>query len=502
MRKSLLIYVNGKRHQVAGADAFSSLSDFLRYTLGLTGTKVVCAEGDCGSCTVLIGRPSGDRLAYEPITSCIQFLHQLDCTHIVTVEGLTPVNALNPVQEAMVRCHGAQCGFCTPGIVVTMYSALESKAGASVCEADLRSALVGNLCRCTGYQSILRAGMEASAQRIASLDSLYPPGQILADFTLHGQESVSISYGGRSHCKPASITEAIQFKSANPDCTVIAGATDIGVLVNKGIREPKIILNLSGLSALRRIEVSRDAIHAGALATIADLEEITETCLPEFARFLRWFGSPPIKNAATMGGNIANGSPIGDTMPALFVLDAEVELAGSKGSRRVNINHFYTGYRKTVMASDELITAIHVPLPAKDELFKLYKVSRRKELDISALAAAIRMRVTSGKIVSVRIAYGGVAPTIVRLKTVEDFLIQKDYSEATFSEAAKLARDQVRPISDVRGSADYRRQLAGNILLKFFAESRHCAGDIFAGLNGNGAVVMEKPKDNRFSGEG
>jgi xanthine dehydrogenase small subunit len=472
MRDNLLIYVNGKRRDVAGAGAFTSLSDFLRYQLELTGTKVVCAEGDCGSCTVLIGRPADGRIAYKPVTSCIQFLHQLDCTHVVTIEGLTPAKSLNPVQEAMVRCHGAQCGFCTPGIVVSMYSMFEEKAGTAVCEADVRSALVGNLCRCTGYQSIIQAGMETAAEQIQSIDSLYPPDEMLSDFADHAGESVMIRSKDRCHFKPTSIAAAVAFKAANADCTVVAGATDIGVLINKGIRDPKIVLNLSGLTELRWIQASSTAIDAGALATIAELEKVAATALPEYAGFLNYFGSPPIKNAATIGGNIANGSPIGDSMPALFVLDAQIELTGTQGSRRVNINQFYIGYRKTVMLADELITAVHIPLPQRDEIFKLYKISRRKDLDISALAAAICITVQAGKITDCRIAYGGVAPTIVRLPGVESFLSNKDFTESIFREAAKVARNEVRPISDVRGSADYRSELAGNILLKFFAESR------------------------------
>jgi xanthine dehydrogenase small subunit len=491
MRDSLLIYVNGTRHNVAGAAAFGSLSDFLRYELNLTGTKVVCAEGDCGSCTVFIGRPSGDQIVYKPITSCIQFLHQLDCTHIITIEGLTPASGLNPIQQAMVRCHGAQCGFCTPGIIVSMYSAFEGAA--AVCESDLRSALVGNLCRCTGYQSIIRAGLETPAEEIQSLDSLYPPKDMLAAFTAHLSAAVMIRHADHCHFKPASIIDAIAFKSANPDCTVVAGATDIGVLINKGIRDPKVILNLSGLADLRTITTSPTSITAGATATIAELEHIAKEALPEYARFLHWFGSPPIKNAATIGGNIANGSPIGDSMPALFVLDAEIQLTGTAGSRRVNINQFYTGYRKTLMTADELITAVHIPLPARDEHVKLFKISRRKDLDISAFSAAIRMRVTAGKIAECRIAFGGVAATIIRLSAVETFLAGKDLSEITLRAAADIARQEVRPISDVRGSADYRSQLAGNILLKFFAEID--GENLAAGPshNGNGHPKAKSP---------
>jgi xanthine dehydrogenase small subunit len=507
MRDSLLIYVNGKRHAIAGHAAFRSLSDFLRYDLSLTGTKVVCAEGDCGSCTVFIGRPEGDRIVYKTVTSCIQFLHQLDCTHIITIEGLTPADSLNPIQESMVRCHGAQCGFCTPGIVVSMYSAFES--GVTVGEAELRSALVGNLCRCTGYQSIMRAGLETVADEVKSLDSLYPPAEMLTKFSAHIDQPVMVRSGERCHYKPTSIADAVAFKSANPDCTVVSGATDIGVLINKGIRDPKVILNLSGLNQLRSIEVDENVIHLGATVTIAELEKLTQTLLPEYARFLYWFGSPPIKNAATIGGNIANGSPIGDSMPALFVLDAQIELTGTGGTRRVNINQFYTGYRKTVMTADEIITGVHIPLPDEESHFKLYKISRRKDLDISAFSAAILLRAEAGKIVECRIAYGGVAATTIRLAGVETYLTNNDFSERSFQEAEILARDEVRPISDVRGSADYRSQLAGNILLKFFNEiesqrrvaDHHHNGNGHENGNGNGAAAAERLRNSRLNGD-
>jgi xanthine dehydrogenase small subunit len=349
------------------------------------------------------------------------------------------------------------------------------------------------------------------ASEVKSLDALYPPAEMLAQFTQHLAESVMVRSGDKSHFKPVSIADAVAFKSANPDCTVVSGATDIGVLINKGIRDPKAILNLSGLNQLRSIDAEENMIHVGALVTIADLEKIAETAVPEYARVLHWFGSPPIKNAATIGGNIANGSPIGDSMPALFVLNAEIELTGTSGTRRVNINRFYTGYRKTVMATDEIITGVHIPLPDDECHFKLYKVSRRKDLDISAFSAAILLRVGAGRIIECRIAYGGVAATIVRLPGVEAYLSTNEFCERSFQEAASLARDEVRPISDVRGSADYRSQLAGNILLKFFHEiesqrksgfaDRNHNGNGHENGNGNGAAAAERLRNGRLNGD-
>ena len=488
MRDSLLIFVNGKRRTVSGAAAFRSLSDYLRYDLGLVGTKVVCAEGDCGSCTVSLGRLIGDRIVYAPVCSCIQFMHQLDGTHIVTVEGLTPVDGLNPIQEAMVQCHGAQCGFCTPGFVVSMQAVFDRKCEQPVTDLSLKRGLVGNLCRCTGYQSIVSAGLSVEPSSVRTVDELFPPGEMIEAMRECAGETVTIRDGDRVHFKPTSLSEAIRFKSEHADCTIVAGGSDVGVLINKGLRDPKIILNLSGLSDLRSLTRDDAGIHAGALVSLTELERLSAKVLPEYAKFLDYFGSPPIKNAATIGGNVANGSPIGDSMPALFVLDAEIELAGPDGSRRININDFFTGYRRSVMTPAELITAVHIPLPGDGEIFKLYKVSKRKDLDISAFSAAFRMHVIDGRIVESKIAFGGVAATIIRLGDVEAFLTDAKFDEPTLRQAGKLTRDAVKPLSDVRGSAEYRSQLVENIFRKFFAEAVcfPTNGHLPKPLNGNG----------------
>ena len=351
MRDYVLIYVNGQRHEVRGHRAFQSLSDFLRYDLGLTGTKVVCAEGDCGSCTIFLGRPAGDKIDYRTACSCIQFLYQLDCTHIVTVEGLKYGGSLNPVQEAMITWQGSQCGFCTPGFIVSMYAMFEQTPHHHAAPAEVQAACVGNLCRCTGYESILRAGSSVPADQVRPLAQLYPDTTMQVELRDRASDPVNVSSGERSFFKPATIEEACRFRRDNPGCTIISGGTDIGVQLNKCLRDPKVFLSLSGLSALRTVGVENGAIVAGALASIADLERISRDATPEYARLLYYFGSPPIKNAGTIGGNIANGSPIGDSMPALFVLNAEIELTGENGSRRVNINDFYTGYKKTVAAA-------------------------------------------------------------------------------------------------------------------------------------------------------
>jgi xanthine dehydrogenase small subunit len=473
MRDYVLIYVNGQRHEVRGKLAFSSLSDFLRNDLALTGTKIVCAEGDCGSCSILLGKAGTHRIDYRTVCSCIQFVYQLDCSHIITVEGLQYDGHLNPVQEALVQFQGTQCGFCTPGFVVSLCAMFEDQKIASV--DDVRANCVGNLCRCTGYESILRAGASIDGSHMRPLNALYPPEKMLAEFSRCAREDVQIAHGGKIFFKPAVISRACTFRNEHPDCTIISGGTDIGVLVNKRIREPKTILVTAGLRELETIEVSDGMIVAGARVSLMDLETLCSQHLPEFAKILYYFGSPPIRNAGTLGGNIANGSPIGDSMPALFVLNAEIELTGLNGARRVNINDFYTGYRKTVMRSDELITRIFIPLPRNDETLKLYKISRRKDLDISAFTAAFWMKRDDETITDIRIAYGGVAPTIVRMPKTEAFLRGKRLDTETAAEAGAIARTEVSPITDVRGSADYRLQLCENIILKLQAELNESA---------------------------
>ena len=470
MRDFVLIHVNGRPHEVRGERVFQPLSTFLRYELGLTGTKVVCAEGDCGSCAVLVGRADVPAsVTYRVVTSCIQFVYQLDAAHVVTVEGLKDDDALNPVQEALVRCQGAQCGFCTPGFVVAMCALLEERPRLDA--TSLRAGLTGNLCRCTGYEPILRAGEEVPAEQVRRVNERYPAAELHEALRRCAGEVVDIRAGGREFFKPVTIEQATGFKAAHDRCVVVAGATDIGVQVNKGVRDPNVVLSLAGLADLRSIELDDGVLVVGALATLADLERRTESLCPEFARMLWRHGSPLIRNAGTLAGNIANASPIGDSMPALFVLNAGIELTGRAGSRRVNINDFYTGYRKTVMAADELITRIFIPLPRQDEEFRLYKVSKRHDLDISTFTAAFWMRRENGVIGAIRIAYGGCGPVIYRLRKTEDSLGGKPLNEAEIDSAAEIARQEITPISDVRGDADFRFQLAENVLRKFYFDA-------------------------------
>ncbi len=450
------ILVNGKDHRVGGAEAFSTLGNWLRRDVAATGTKLVCEEGDCGACTVLIRRGDGD---FQPVNSCILLLAQLDGASIVTVEGLAQDGALTPVQQSMVVCHGAQCGYCTPGFVVAMTALYEHCD--KVDEKQVRDGLTGNLCRCTGYEPIIKAALAVDGASMPKIRERYPQA-------LDAHDSVRIG----NFFSPATLEDAIAFKREHPGCTIVQGATDVGVWINKRNFAAPAMLSLAKIPGLDELSVAAPAsgaeeILAGANVTLSALEAFVETRIPELFAILNIFGSPQIKNAGTLAGNIANGSPIGDTLPYLFVAGAQLELNG--GKRTVDINDFYLGYKKFNLQPDEIITRVRVPIVA-DKL-KLYKVSRRKDLDISAFTAAILLRTTNGHINSASIAYGGVAPTVVRLPRTESFLAGKPVSLATFEEAGRIARSEIKPISDVRGSADYRAQLAENILPKFWYDA-------------------------------
>lgn len=466
MRDHLFLYLNGKALRVSGEDAFLTLSEFLRRRQRLTGTKVVCAEGDCGACAVLVGRISGERIEYAAVNSCIQLMFQLDGAHVVSVEGLRDSSELNPIQKSMVKCHGTQCGFCTPGFVVALYDLMSRErhldAGA------VRRGLVGNLCRCTGYDSIIRAALETDIAAMKSPDQLYPPQPIISYLSEASAEEVRVEAGGKCFYKPATLEQAVRFRAENPGCLIVAGATDLGVQCNKGTRRLSVVMSTCNLGELRKIKIEDNVMEVGASATLSELERAAEVHLPELAAFLQWFGSPLIRNSGTLAGNLVNGSPIGDAICALFVLETQVELTGPGGARRVELRKFYTGYRKTALAPDEMMTSVRIALPLPGEIYKLYKISKRKDLDISSLAAAIWMRRDGKTISDIRIVYAGVAPVMMRLEKTEWLLRGKALSLANFQAAGAAAAGEVAPISDVRGSADYRRALAANVLVKFW----------------------------------
>jgi xanthine dehydrogenase small subunit len=460
VRDYLLVHVNGAPHRIRGAESFQTLSRFLRYDLGKTGTKIVCEEGDCGACTVLIGRRENGGLKYRPINSCIQFLFQLDCAHVVTVEGLAKGGALTPVQDAMVRCHGAQCGYCTPGFITALAGMFEHTDTPTA--VDVRCALTGNLCRCTGYDPIINAALEVKGQ--PKIEELYPSGPILREIEAVAAEPVRI----RNFAKPTDIDSAIEFKAAHPNTVIVQGATDFGVWRTKRGFTPEALLSLDAIDGLGDLRIDDRTLVVGGRVSLAQFEASVRELVTELAPIMDRFGSPQIKNAGTLAGNIANASPIADTLPFLFVANATLELTGTAGARLVPIRDFYLGYKKLDLRADEIITRIRIPLPAEGETLRLYKITKRSHLDISSFTAAMVMKRNDGHIESMRIAYGGVAPVVLRLTKTEEFLAGRAFAKESFTAAGEIARSEVAPIADVRGTRDFRLQLAENVLCKFY----------------------------------
>lgn len=473
MRDHLQVFVNGTPHRVTGADAFASVSDFLRRRLGLIGTKIVCSEGDCGACSVLVGRPQQGRLHYQPVDACILFMFQADGSHVVTVEGLNRNGALSPVQEEMVRGHASQCGFCTPGFVVALTALFEQESTRRhLSDAEMRYGLCGNLCRCTGYTPILDSGRRVDAAGLARLEELYPDAEIASALSQGRGDPVALESGGRRLFLPTDLPEAVRFKREHPQAVIVSGATDLGVRWNKGEVDLEVILGLNNIADLAELTEHDGVMVAGARVTWTQVEHQLGQRVPELNQILWRFGSPQIRHVATMAGNIANASPIADALPFLFVMNAELELIGPSGSRRVNINDFYRGYKQMDLGGDELIHRIHTPLPRDGDILKLYKISRRKDLDISTFTAAVWMRIDGETVRDARIAYGGVGPVVLRLPRTEAWLTGHRLSAQRCREAGRLARTEITPITDVRGSKQYRSQLAENILVKFYHDVR------------------------------
>jgi xanthine dehydrogenase small subunit len=417
---------------------------------------------------VLIGRIAGEELEYRAVDSCIQLVFQLDGTHIVTIEGLREDEGLSPVQQAMVTYHGSQCGFCTPGFVVAMTGLLESNAQAT--EDEWRCGLTGNLCRCTGYTSILAAGAQAATEPRSSITDLYPPARMLLELRQLQTQPFLLKDGPRQVFSPVVLNAATDFLAAHPAAKIVAGGTDVGVQINKRVIAPQTFLDLNRVSELSGVSVEGHTLVCGARARWVDLENICREQVPEFAEIISIFGSPQIRQVGTLGGNIVNASPIADSLPFLFVTEAELEIAGPKGTRTVNINDFYHGYRKTDLQPGELLKSVRIPLPAADQSLTLYKVSRRRDLDIATFTAAILLDITGDEIATARIALGAVGPAVLRARRTEAYLRGKPFTAEVMRAAGELAVEEVTPISDVRGSADFRWQLTRNVFLKFFYE--------------------------------
>ena len=440
--------LNGETVSVRSAPSVTLL-DWLRETRGLKGTKEGCNEGDCGACTVMVSDSDGARA----LNACILFLPQLHGKAVRTVEGIAGPDGLHPVQEAMVTYHGSQCGFCTPGFVVSMATAHRNGA------RDHDDQLAGNLCRCTGYAPIIRAAEAAS-------DAPIPAHMVETGPQVTGDAPFA----------PADLDALAQWYAAHPDATLIAGATDVGLWVTKQLRDLGEVAFISQCDGLRDVRVTDDTIHFGAAVTMTRVREVVAPDYPSYAEMIRRYGSTQVRNAATIGGNIANGSPIGDNPPVLIALGATLHLRHGSEAREMPIEAFFLDYGKQDRRPGELVTG--VTLPRGHRGLRVYKLSKRFDQDISAVCGAFNIRVEDGKVIAARIAFGGMAGIPKRARAVEAALEGHDWTQETIETAVTAFAEDFTPLSDMRASAAYRLAAAGNMLRRFFAEKSGARTDV------------------------
>ena len=431
-----------------------TMLDWLRERRGLCGTKEACREGDCGACTVMLTRIGPDGAArHEAVNACILFLPQVHGAAVRTVEGVAaPDGGLHPVQEAMVEHHASQCGFCTPGIVVSLAAA--HLAG----RRDHDDVLAGNLCRCTGYAPIIRAA-EAAAEAPAA-------PWLAADAEALRAEPAPAPLPEQA----TSLDRLADWYADHPNATLIAGATDVGLWVTKHLRDLAPVMFISQVEELAEITLDETQIHVGANVTLSRLGAFMAGHHPDFAELIRRYGSVQVRNAATIGGNIANGSPIGDCPPALIALGARLHLRRGARKREMPLEDFFVEYGKQDRMPGELVTGVSIPLQA--DSLKCYKISKRFDQDISALCGCFNVTLEGDVVADARIAFGGMAGIPKRAETVEDTLIGEPWTEATIRAARKAMAEDFAPISDMRASAEYRLEVAANLLLRYFVESQ------------------------------
>jgi xanthine dehydrogenase small subunit len=482
--RPIRFFHRGQVVEVSDAAPTRSVLDWLREDAHCTGTKEGCNEGDCGACTVVIGSRAlpGEAgavrgLRLETVNACIQFLPTLDGKALFTVEdlkALSPGAALHPTQQAMVDCHGSQCGFCTPGFVMSLWSTYEHhQAGASrPTRQQLADELSGNLCRCTGYRPILDAGQRMFDLPAARLDTT-PVVEALR--SLQGNEGFAYVATGnpdRFHA-PKTLAALAALRLAKPQAQLLAGSTDVGLWVNKQLRPLGDIIFVGDVAELKRIDECDGALVIGAGASLEAAWRALAQRWPALTDVWLRFASPPIRNAGTMGGNVANGSPIGDAPPVLMALDAQIELRQGERVRRMPLAAFYLDYMKNQLEAGEFVQAMVVPLDGPRRTVRAYKISKRFDCDISALCAVFAIELDGDTVHSVRLAFGGMAATVKRAAAAEAALVGQAWTQATVDAAKAALATEFKPLSDMRASAGYRMQVAQNLLQRFWLETRH-----------------------------
>jgi xanthine dehydrogenase small subunit len=471
MRNQIRFLRRGKLQTLSGLAPTLTLLDHLRLTERATGTKEGCAEGDCGACTVVLRRLRGERLVYEPVNACILLAAQADGTEIITVEDLAAGNELHPVQQAMVDHHGSQCGFCTPGFVMALF-ALHHRADArAVDRARVNDWIAGNLCRCTGYRPIVDAALASCAAPANDWFSTQEPAARQALAELRDVNDIFIGTRERFFAAPAGITSLAKLYYANPEATLVAGATDVGLWITKQLRDLPKIIWLGRVKGLDEIEDRRDAVSFGAMVTHVEATPYLTAIDRDLGELMRRFAGTQVRMAATVGGNIANGSPIGDLPPALIALGATVALQQADRPRTLPLENFFLDYGKQDRRPGEFLRVVRVPKFGAGEHFRCYKISKRFDSDISAVMGAFKLRLDGTRIAGARIAFGGMAGIPKRARATEKALIEKQVARpADWENALAALAEDFSPIDDLRASAHYRIAVARALLRRALTE--------------------------------
>jgi xanthine dehydrogenase small subunit len=447
-----------------------TLLEVLREDLACTGTKEGCGEGDCGACTVVVAEPQQGRLQYRAINSCIRLAHSVDGLALWTVEDLAADDGtLHPAQEAMVQCHGSQCGFCTPGFVMSLFGMYQKHVcqGGAITRELAQEELSGNLCRCTGYRPILDAAQQMAALPPARVDEAAIVRQLEEIAALRPPVPADGAY-----LAPTTLPELLALRADHPEAQIVAGCTDVGLWVTKMHMRFAQVLDVTRVRELQRVEAYENHLAIGAAVTLTDAFEALVSERPQLKTFANRFAGLPVRNSGTLGGNIANGSPIGDSMPLLIALGAHVVLLSGRGHRDLPLEQFYTGYRKNVLAADEVVAWVKVPRPHPGELLRAYKISKRYDDDISAVCLVISAQIRDGIVERIGIGAGGVAATPVRALQAEAALRGQPWTAEAAQRAAAALRSEFQPISDMRASASYRCEVLGNLMQRFWLESQ------------------------------